>query len=58
MDLKGSKTEVNLMRAWLGEAQTRTKYDFYASQAKKDGYVQIAQLFEETAGNEKEHAKI
>lgn len=58
MDLKGSKTEVNLMMAWLSEAQTRTKYDFYASQARKDGYVQIAKLFEETAGNEKEHAKI
>ncbi len=58
MDLKGSKTEANLMTAFAGESQARTKYTFYASKAKKDGYVQIANLFEETANNEKEHAEI
>ncbi len=58
MDLKGSKTEANLMAAFAGESQARNKYTYYASKAKKDGYVQIAQLFEETANNEKEHAKI
>ena len=58
MELKGSKTEQNLMTAFAGESQARNKYTYYASKAKKDGYVQIAQLFEETAGNEKEHAKI
>ena len=58
MNLKGSRTEANLKAAFAGESQARTKYDFYASKAKKDGYVQIAQLFEETANNEKEHAKI
>ena len=57
-ELKGSKTEQNLMEAFAGECQARTKYTYYASQAKKDGYVQIASLFEETANNEKEHAKI
>lgn len=57
-ELKGSKTEANLMAAFAGETQARTKYDFYASKAKKDGYVQIAKLFEETAANEREHAKI
>ncbi len=58
MVLKGSKTEANLMAAFAGESQARNKYTYYASKAKKDGYVQIAQLFEETANNEKEHAKI
>lgn len=56
--LKGTKTEKNLMDAFAGESQARNKYDYYASQAKKDGYVQIANLFEETAKNEKEHAKL
>ncbi len=58
MQLKGSKTEQNLMAAFAGESQARNKYTYYASKAKKDGYVQIAALFEETANNEKEHAKI
>lgn len=58
MELKGSRTEANLMAAFAGESQARNKYTFYASKAKKDGYVQIANLFEETAANEKEHAKI
>ena len=58
MELKGSKTEQNLMTAFAGESQARNKYTYYASKAKKDGYVQIAQIFEETANNEKEHAKI
>ncbi len=58
MELKGSRTEANLMAAFAGESQARNKYTYYASKAKKDGYVQIAQLFEETANNEKEHAKI
>lgn len=58
MDLKGTKTEANLQAAFAGESQARNKYTYYASKAKKDGYVQIAQLFEETANNEKEHAKI
>lgn len=57
-DLKGTKTEANLMTAYAGESQAHTKYLYYASKAKKDGYVQIASLFEETARNEKEHAKI
>ena len=57
-DLKGTKTEKNLLEAFAGESQARNKYSYYASQAKKDGYVQIATLFEETAGNEKEHAKM
>ncbi len=57
-NLKGTRTEANLMAAFAGESQARNKYTFYASKAKKDGYVQIAQLFEETANNEKEHAKI
>ena len=56
--LKGSKTEQNLMTAFAGESQARNKYSYYASQAKKDGYVQIAEIFEETAANEKEHAKL
>lgn len=58
MELKGSRTEANLMAAFAGESQARNKYTFYASQAKKDGYEQIAAIFEETAGNEKEHAKM
>lgn len=58
MNLKGSKTEKNLMSAFAGESQARNKYDYYASKAKKDGYVQIGNIFEETAKNEKEHAKI
>lgn len=58
MDLKGSKTEKNLMEAFAGESQARNKYTYYASQAKKEGYVQIGQVFEATANNEKEHAKI
>ncbi len=57
MDLKGSRTEANLMAAFAGESQARTKYDFYASQAKKEGFEQIAGIFQETADNEKEHAK-
>ena len=58
MELKGSKTEENLRIAFAGESQARNKYDFYASQARKDGYVQIAELFSETAANEREHAKM
>ena len=58
MELKGSKTEQNLMTAFAGESQARNKYTFYASKAKKDGYEQIASIFEETAKNEKEHAKM
>lgn len=57
-DLKGTKTEANLLEAFAGESMARNKYTYFASQAKKDGYVQIANIFEETAGNEKEHAKI
>ena len=57
-ELKGSKTEANLQAAFAGESQARNKYTYYASKAKKEGYVQIAALFEETANNEKEHAKI
>lgn len=58
MDLKGSKTEKNLQAAFAGESQARNKYTYYASKAKKDGYVQIQKIFEETANNEKEHAKL
>ena len=58
MELKGSKTEQNLMTAIAGESQARNKYTFFASQAKKDGYEQIAAIFQETADNEKEHAKL
>ena len=58
MELKGSKTEQNLLAAFAGESQAYNKYGYYASKAKKEGYVQIGSLFEETAGNEKEHAKI
>ena len=58
MELKGSKTEKNLMEAFAGESMARSKYTFFASVAKKAGYEQLAAIFEETAGNEKEHAKI
>ena len=58
MELKGSKTEQNLMAAFAGESQARNKYDYFASRAKKDGYEQIAAIFQETALNEKEHAKM
>ena len=58
MDLKGTKTEANLKAAFAGESQARNKYSYFASQAKKDGYEQIAAIFEETAHNEKEHAKM
>lgn len=57
-DLKGTKTEENLMNAFAGESMARNKYDYYASKARKDGYEQIASIFAETAGNEKEHAKL
>ena len=57
-ELKGTKTEKNLMEAFAGESQARNKYTYYASKAKKDGYVQISKIFEETAANEQEHAKI
>src|SRR5574344_2096373 len=58
MELKGSKTEKNLLAAFARESQARNKYDFYASKAKKDGYEKIAAIFLETAGNEREHAKM
>ncbi|MGN0748527.1 MAG: rubrerythrin [Christensenellales bacterium] len=58
MELKGTKTEKNLKEAFAGESQARNKYNFYASQARKEGYEQIANIFEETASNEKEHAKL
>src|SRR5574344_2491977 len=58
MELKGSKTEKNLMAAYAGESQARVKYEYYSSQAKKDGYEQIAAIFDETSRNEKEHAKL
>ncbi len=57
-NLKGTKTEANLQAAFAGESQARNKYTYYASKARKEGYNQIASIFEETAGNEKEHAKI
>ncbi len=57
-ELKGTKTEANLQTAFAGESQARNKYTYYASKAKKDGYVQISKIFEETAANEKEHAEI
>ena len=57
-DLKGTKTEKNLLEAFAGESQARNKYTYFASKARKEGYEQIAAIFEETAGNEKEHAKI
>lgn len=58
MELKGSKTEQNLIAAFAGESEARNKYTYYASKARKDGYEQIANLFEETAANEREHAKL
>ena len=58
MDLKGTKTEQNLLEAFAGESQARNKYTYFASKAKKEGYQQIAAIFEQTANNEKEHAKI
>ena len=58
MELKGSKTEMNLWKAFAGESQARNKYTYFASTAKKEGYEQISAIFEETAGNEKEHAKL
>ena len=58
MELKGSKTEANLWIAFAGESQARNKYDYFASKAKKEGYEQIAAIFQETALNEKEHAKL
>lgn len=58
MELKGSKTENNLLAAFAGESQARNKYTYYASKARKDGYEQIGAIFEETANNEKEHAKL
>ena len=58
MELKGSKTEENLLAAFAGESEARNKYTYYSSKARKEGYVQIANIFEETAANEKEHAKI
>ncbi len=57
-NIKGSKTEANLLTAFAGESQARNKYTYFASQAKKDGYVQISNIFTETAGNEMEHAKL
>ncbi|MDO4323694.1 MAG: rubrerythrin family protein [Lachnospiraceae bacterium] len=57
-DLKGTKTEKNLQAAFAGESEARNKYTYFASKARKDGYVQIASIFEETAANEKEHAKM
>ncbi|MBR3648005.1 MAG: rubrerythrin family protein [Paludibacteraceae bacterium] len=57
-ELKGTKTEKNLMEAFAGESMARNKYTYFASKAKKDGYVQISKIFEETAANEKEHAEI
>lgn len=57
MELKGSKTEKNLLAAFAGESQARNKYSYFASQARKEGYEQIAAIFQETADNEKEHAK-
>ena len=57
-ELKGSKTEQNLWTAFAGESQARNKYTYFASKAKKDGFVQISKIFEETAANEKEHAEI
>ena len=58
MNLKGTKTEANLQAAFAGESQARNKYTYYASKARKEGYEQIAAIFEETAANEKEHAKM
>ena len=58
MDLKGSRTEKNLLEAFAGESQARNKYTYFASAAKKEGYEQIAEIFLETAANEKEHAEL
>ena len=58
MELKGTKSEKNLMEAFAGESQARNKYTYFASKAKKEGYEQIAAIFQETADNEKEHAKL
>ena len=58
MELKGSQTEKNLQTAFAGESQARNKYTYYANKARKEGYEQIAAIFEETAGNEKEHAEL
>ena len=58
MELKGSKTEANLWKAFAGESMARNKYDYFASKAKKEGYEQFAAIFQETSGNEKEHAKL
>jgi rubrerythrin len=58
MDMKGSKTEKNLLKSFAGESQARNRYTFFASVARKEGYVQIQKIFEETAANEKEHAEI
>lgn len=58
MEFRGSRTEANLMAAFAGESQARNKYNYYASKAKKEGFEQIGRIFDETAGNEKEHAKI
>ncbi len=58
MELKGSRTEANLLAAFAGESQARNKYTYYAAKAKQDGYVQIGKIFEETADNEKEHAQL
>ena len=58
MELKGSKTESNLLAAFMGESEARNKYTYFASKAKKEGYEQIAAIFQETADNEKEHAKM
>ena len=58
MELKGSKTEKNLMEAFSGESQARNKYTYFSAKARKEGYIQISQIFEETANNEREHAKI
>jgi rubrerythrin len=58
MDFKGSQTEKNLLAAFAGESQARTRYTFFASQAQKEGFEQIAAIFEETSGNEKEHAEL
>ena len=58
MNMKGSKTEKNLLKAFAGESQARNRYTFFASAARKEGYVQIQRIFEETAANEKEHAEV
>ena len=58
MNIKGTKTEQNLMEAFAGESQARNKYTYFASKAKKEGYEQISEIFTETANNEKEHAKL